>query len=88
LPVSEQEQGFYNAWTRKEAFIKAVGDGLHYPLDKFQVELDPARLAKVLEIEGDSGAAASWELHDFIPAPQYTAALALPRLHNHYHFYI
>jgi 4'-phosphopantetheinyl transferase len=87
LPASQQAQGFFNAWTRKEAFIKAIGDGLHFPLDKFSVSIAVNKPVEIIEIEGDSLLAKCYQLISFTPAVNYTAALAIHRLDNQFEFY-
>ncbi|MCH6255174.1 4'-phosphopantetheinyl transferase superfamily protein [Puniceicoccaceae bacterium K14] len=78
LPPELKTQAFYNGWTRKEALIKAHGDGLQIPLDSFQVSLDPRTPCQILSkapafIEKSS----SWSLVDISQSSQeYTAALA------------
>lgn len=37
LPDSERRRAFFDVWARKEAFVKAIGQGLSYPLDAFRV---------------------------------------------------
>jgi 4'-phosphopantetheinyl transferase len=72
LPSSDRPAAFFRCWTRKEAYIKAMGDGLTIPLDTFQVTLrpdQPARFAQCL-------AALGWNLHHLDPAPGYVGALA------------
>ena len=77
LPKNQRTQGFYNCWTRKEAFIKAIGDGLSYPLNLFDVSLVPGEPAKLLQIENDPVEASKWTLEAFHPTREYTAAVAL-----------
>jgi len=77
LPDSKKKEAFFNCWTRKEAFIKAIGDGLYQPLDNFDVALKPGEPAKLLRIGRDSKRASRWFIHDFKPAPGFTAALAV-----------
>jgi 4'-phosphopantetheinyl transferase len=75
LNPRDKPLGFFNCWTRKEAFVKASGDGLSMPLDRFDVTLAPGEPAKVLRVEntpGDSG----WRLDSSCPAAGYVAAIA------------
>lgn len=77
LPDGQRAAGFFNCWTRKEAFIKALGEGLSYPLDRFDVSLKPGEPASLLYVQDDPLAAEQWTLAAFEPAENYTAALAV-----------
>lgn len=77
LPEAQKKVGFFNCWTRKEAFIKAIGEGLSYPLDQFDVSLTPDEPAAILRINHDAMAAKQWSLYALHPAPDYAAALAI-----------
>jgi len=77
LPADRKREAFFNCWTRKEAFIKATGDGLNYPLDKFEVSLVPDEPAKLIRIEGDAKASRRWSIQDIRPAVAYIAAFAM-----------
>ena len=69
--------GFFNCWTRKEAYVKARGDGLDHPLDRFTVSLLPGEPARLLAVQDDPDESARWSLQALTPAPDYVAALAV-----------
>jgi len=69
-------QAFFRCWTRKEAYIKAVGDGLYMPLDQFQVTLSEDAPSKFVHIGNDPSLAGRWTLQHLDPAPNYVGALA------------
>jgi len=76
LKPRDRPLGFFNCWTRKEAFVKASGDGLSMPLDRFDVTLAPGEPAKVLRVEGTPGEDSGWWLDSVCPAAGYIAAIA------------
>lgn len=75
LPAAQKRQGFFNAWTRKEAYIKARGKGLYLALDEFDVSLDPAQPAQLLATRDDPAQAARWQMRELDPGDGYVAAL-------------
>lgn len=79
LPVAEQEAAFFRCWTRKEAYLKALGSGLARPLEGFVVSLAPGQPARLLAVRGDPEEARHWRLEHLDPAPGYCAAIALRR---------
>lgn len=72
LPESEQLQAFYVCWTRKEALVKAVGDGLSHPLDQFEVTFTLDEPADILRISRNEN---HWHIWDLSELPGYAAAL-------------
>jgi 4'-phosphopantetheinyl transferase len=76
FPEPERLAAFYRGWTRKEAFLKATGEGIASALDRFDVSLS-AREAVVLRVGQDRGAALRWVLQDLEPATGFQAALAV-----------
>jgi 4'-phosphopantetheinyl transferase len=76
LPVEQQEIGFFNCWTRKEAYIKAKGQGLSLPLEQFDVSLTPGQPVKLLADRHDQDIA-NWSLETLEPGPGYTGALVV-----------
>ncbi len=77
LPEGQREVSFFQCWTRKEAFIKALGEGLSHPLDQFDVSLRPGEPARFLRIGGDAEEAHQWTLRSFVPEAGYVGAVAL-----------
>lgn len=76
LPPGARTSAFFNCWTRKEAYIKARGEGLSHPLHRFTVPLGSDESTS-LSIDDEDGAAAHWSLVELFPAEDYRAALAV-----------
>jgi 4'-phosphopantetheinyl transferase len=76
LPLPLRTSGFYACWTRKEAFLKATGDGLSFPLENFSVTTDPEFEPAIEEIRGDAELGKQWLLMDLV-VDGYRAALAV-----------
>ncbi|MEA2827777.1 MAG: 4-phosphopantetheinyl transferase [Actinomycetota bacterium] len=61
-PDAEFGMGFLRVWTRKEAWVKAKGQGLSIPLDSFDVSSGPG--ARLLDVRSEPGERARWLLAD------------------------
>jgi len=72
-----QLQGFYNCWTRKEAFIKALGSGLSFPLNQFVVSLDSSTKAELKKTKWDSTEKEKWTLQSISQRENYIGAFAV-----------
>jgi 4'-phosphopantetheinyl transferase len=70
LPAELRAEGFFACWTRKEAYVKARGDGLQIPLDSFDVALTPGCPAELRSSDN-----ARWSVHSVQPAPRFIAAV-------------
>ena len=77
LPPDEQASAFFRCWTRKEAYIKARGEGLSVPLNSFDVTLRSDEAAALLSVAGKRDEASRWSLHAVDVAPGYEAAVAV-----------
>lgn len=77
LSVAQRLHGFYACWTRKEAYLKAQGQGLLRPLDQFSVTVTPNEPACLLHDERDPNGSLRWSIHGLDVGPEYAAALAV-----------
>lgn len=77
LPPQQRVAGFFNCWTRKEAYIKAHGLGLSFTLASFDVSLTPSQPAVLRATRPDHSEAARWTLLSLDVTPGYACAVAV-----------
>lgn len=77
LTEPEKAPAFFSAWTRKEAFLKAIGEGLQYPPEQVEVSMDPEAVTPSLNLLGNSQDDVRYSLLSFQPTEGYLAALAV-----------
>jgi len=70
LPPARRAEGFFLCWTRKEAYVKAIGDGLQIPLKSFHVSLTPSEPARL-----ESADSERWTLRSLRPGAGFVGAL-------------
>jgi 4'-phosphopantetheinyl transferase len=73
----ERYETFFRCWTRKEAYIKANGEGLSLPLDQFDVSLAIGDTNALLTTRPYGSEAARWSLREVPAGPGYVAALCV-----------
>ncbi|MDJ0556871.1 MAG: 4'-phosphopantetheinyl transferase superfamily protein [Microcoleaceae cyanobacterium MO_207.B10] len=76
LPQQQQET-FFKIWTCKEAYLKATGEGLAGGLEKVEVSTTPDQPIHFLSINENAKEASGWYLHQFVPEPNYIAAVVV-----------
>ena len=77
LPDDLQQKAFFNCWSRKEAYIKARGEGLHIKPDSFDVSLCPGEPPTLLRSSAGPDESSRWSLYDLNPGKDYAAAIAV-----------
>jgi 4'-phosphopantetheinyl transferase len=77
LPLDKKLRSFFSGWTRKEAYLKARGDGMVFPWDQFSVSMDCERAPRLLEVKDNPRELKRWSLQALTPAPGYIGALAV-----------
>jgi len=73
---------FYRCWTRKEAYIKAIGKGLHFPLHQLEVSLLPDEEIQLLKIMDKTAEKDLWKLVEIFPQQDYIASIATQQSFN------
>lgn len=71
---AERPRAFFNCWTRKEAYIKARGMGLQFPLDQFDVSCAPGKPARLLAVRSGDDRAERWSMYDLQLGDEYCGA--------------
>jgi len=74
-PIDRRTDAFFNCWSRKESYIKAIGMGVSYPLDGFTVSLAPDAAPELLKVNADANEAPRWKMYEMDVAEGYAAAL-------------
>lgn len=87
MPSSLQREAFFRCWTRKEAYVKARGEGLSLPLDQLTVSLTSGNLPALLDVVGAPTETRRWSLKDFTPFADYAAAMVVEGHDWHLHYY-
>jgi 4'-phosphopantetheinyl transferase len=76
-PATERREAFFRIWTRKESFIKALGDGMHFPLDGFDVSAEPSSDQLLLACHAAPEEMARWKMRPVVCEAGYTAAVTV-----------
>ena len=77
LPPERRVVGFFSGWTRKEAYVKARGDGLSLPTTEFEITLDPDEHPRLTRFEREPDEVGRWSFAAFEPARGFLGAVAV-----------
>ena len=77
LPPAQQPQAFFNLWTRKEAWLKATGEGISQYLSQVEVTFSPGEMAQLVSLPEHIAPKGQWSLCDLRPMEEFAAAIAV-----------
>jgi 4'-phosphopantetheinyl transferase len=80
LPDDQKNAAFFNLWTRKEAWLKATGEGIAHSLNRVEVTFLPGEPVRLLALPEGSESGARWQIRELQPARSFVGAIALPNL--------
>ncbi len=86
MPAEKQAEAFFACWTRKEAYIKALGLGLSTPLDQFHVSINPGESVVHLRVDGKPAESERWCIRTFRPLQGYIACVCAEGRSCSFHF--
>lgn len=75
LDASQQLDGFYHLWTRKEAWLKACGTGMSFPLHGFSVSASLSQADATGPESQGGGCTSGWQIHSCSPSPGWKLAV-------------
>lgn len=78
LADAQKLPAFFRLWTRKEAWLKATGDGISNSLGQVEVSFLEGELPRLINVPGPNEASNNWTLRELVPAPGFVGALAAP----------
>jgi 4'-phosphopantetheinyl transferase len=78
IPSADHLGAFFSAWTRKEAYLKAIGVGLSKSLDSFTIAFDSGPTSELIWCASDASAPQRWVIASIDLAPDHACALAVP----------
>jgi 4'-phosphopantetheinyl transferase len=73
----ERTEAFFRCWTRKEAYVKARGEGLSFPLDKFTVTMKRDEMPELRWVENDPSGLQPWSMFHLEPLSGYAGAVVV-----------
>ena len=79
LPGRDRHAAFFRTWTRKEAFIKAHGQGLSLPLERFSVSVDLSSPVRLEAVDWAPEEVARWAMVSFEVAKGLPGAMVVER---------
>lgn len=68
---------FYKIWTAKEAFVKAIGQGLSFPIKNIEFKIDSPRGISIRDIKEFPDSLNEWQIYNFTPKENYTSTIAV-----------